>query len=159
MVYRKKLAIKTIKNINRGLVAHYPFDELVPEENQKFSSSSLIPGQKSATLYEPIINKIQPQKGFLIGEYTQMKLPDKLGWFDQTDPFTLSFSIYADHKDRESIVFGHCEQIRLGLKGYSFFINDNKLKFIIARSWPQNAIEIKTLQPISKKMESNHHYL
>ena len=80
-----------------------------------------------------------------------MKLPDKLGWFDQTDPFTLSFSIYADHKDRESIVFGHCEQIRLGLKGYSFFINDNKLKFIIARSWPQNAIEIETLQPISTK--------
>ena len=87
----------------------------------------------------------------MIGEYTQMKLPDKLGWFDQTDPFTLSFSIYADHKDRESIVFGHCEQIRLGLKGYSFFINDNKLKFIIARSWPQNAIEIETLQPISTK--------
>ena len=149
----KKLAIKQIKkNINRGLVAHYPFDELVPRGKTKsFSSSSLIPGQKSATLYEPIINKIQPQKGFLIGEYTQMKLPDKLGWFDQTDPFTLSFSIYADHKDRESIVFGHCEQIRLGLKGYSFFINDNKLKFIIARSWPQNAIEIETLQPISIK--------
>ena len=150
---KKKLAIKQIKkNINRGLVAHYPFDELVPRGKTKtFSSSSLIPGQKSATLYEPIINKIQPQKGFLIGEYTQMKLPDKLGWFDQTDPFTLSFSIYADHKDRESIVFGHCEQIRLGLKGYSFFINDNKLKFIIARSWPQNAIEIETLQPISTK--------
>ena len=149
----KKLAIKKIKkNINRGLLAHYPFDELVPRGKTKtFSSSSLIPGQKSATLYEPIINKIQPQKGFLIGEYTQMKLPDKLGWFDQTDPFTLSFSIYADHKDRESIVFGHCEQIRLGLKGYSFFINDNKLKFIIARSWPQNAIEIETLQPISIK--------
>ena len=149
----KKLAIKQIKkNINWGLVAHYPFDELVPRGKTKsFSSSSLIPGQKSATLYEPIINKIQPQKGFLIGEYTQMKLPDKLGWFDQTDPFTLSFSIYADHKDRESIVFGHCEQIRLGLKGYSFFINDNKLKFIIARSWPQNAIEIETLQPISIK--------
>ena len=149
----KKLAIKKIKkNINRGLLAHYPFDELVPRGKTKtFSSSSLIPGQKSATLYEPIINKIQPQKGFLIGEYTQMKLPDKLGWFDQTDPFTLSFSIYADHKDRESIVFGHCEQIRLGLKGYSFFINDNKLKFIIARSWPQNAIEIETLQPISTK--------
>ena len=80
-----------------------------------------------------------------------MKLPEKVGWFDQTDPFTLSFSIYADHEDQEAIVFGHCEQIRLGLKGYSFFINNNKLKFIIARSWPQNAIEIETLQPISAK--------
>lgn len=149
----KKAATQSIvKNLNKGLVAHYPFDEFIPKTKSKvFYSPSLIPGQKAATLSEPLIDKGQHQKGFLIDEYTQMKLPEKVGWFDQTDPFTLSFSIYADHKDQEAIVFGHCEQIRLGLKGYSFFINDNKLKFIIARSWPQNAIEIETLQPISTK--------
>lgn len=149
----KKAATQHIvKNINLGLVAHYPFDEFIPKTRSKtFYSPSRIRGQKAATLSEPIIDKEHNQKGFLIDEYTQMKLPEKIGWFDQTDPFTLSFSIYADHKDQESIVFGHCEQIRLGLKGYSFFISDNKLKFIMARSWPQNAIEIQTLQPISAK--------
>lgn len=149
----KKAATQHIvKNINLGLVAHYPFDEFIPKTRAKtFYSPSRIRGQKAATLSEPIIDKEHNQKGFLIDEYTQMKLPEKIGWFDQTDPFTISFSIYADHNDQESIVFGHCEQIRLGLKGYSFFISDNKLKFIMARSWPQNAIEIQTLQPISAK--------
>ena len=144
----KKAATQHIvKNINLGLVAHYPFDEFIPKTRAKtFYSPSRIRGQKAATLSEPIIDKEHNQKGFLIDEYTQMKLPEKIGWFDQTDPFTISFSIYADHNDQESIVFGHCEQIRLGLKGYSFFISDNKLKFIMARSWPQNAIEIQTLQ-------------
>ena len=86
-----------------------------------------------------------------IRDSTNLKLPEKVGWFDQTDPFTLSFSMYADHKDEKAIIFGHCEQIRLGLKGYSFFINEDKLKFVIARSWPQNAIEIETLNPIVSK--------
>ena len=149
----KKAATQHIvKNINLGLVAHYPFDEFIPKTRAKtFYSPSRIRGQKAATLFEPIIDKERNQNGFLIDEYTQMKLPEKIGWFDQTDPFTLSFSIYADHKDQEAIVFSHCEQIRLGLKGYSFFINDNKLKFVMARSWPQNAIEIETLQPVASK--------
>ena len=126
---KKKLATQhVLKNINRGLVAHYPFDKFVPKEkSKKFYSPSLLSQQKAAILSEPIIDRGYNQRGFLIDEYTQMKLPEKVGWFDQTDPFTLSFSIYADHEDQEAIVFGHCEQIRLGLKGYSFFINNNKL--------------------------------
>lgn len=141
-----------VKNVNKGLVAHYPFDEFRFKSKSKlYYSPSIVPGQKAATLSEPLIKKGHKNKGFFIDEYTQMKLPKKVGWFDQTDPFTLSFSIYADHKGQEAIIFGHCEQIRLGLKGYSFYINDNKLKFIMARSWPQNAIEIETLEPISPK--------
>ncbi len=148
---KKEAAQYIVKNIKNGLVAHYPFDEFIPKANSKlFYSPSRIPGQKAAILSEPIIDKFQ-YDGFFVDEYTNMKLPEKVGWFDQTDPFTLSFSMYADHKDEEAIIFGHCEQIRLGLKGYSFFINEDKLKFVIARSWPQNAIEIETLNPIVSK--------
>jgi len=149
----KEKAIKdVVKNINKGLVAHYPFDDFRSKGTSKsFSSPSRIRGQKAATLSEPIITEGHINKGFFIDEFTQMKLPKKVGWFDQTDPFSLSFSIYADHKDQEAIIFGHCEQIRLGLKGYSFFINDNKLKFVMARSWPQNAIEVETIKPIAPK--------
>ena len=148
---KKEAAQYIVKNLNNGLVAHYPFDEFIPKANSKlFYSPSRIPGQKAAILSEPIIDKFQ-YDGFFMDEYTNMKLPEKVGWFDQTDSFTLSFSMYADHKDEEAIIFGHCEQIRLGLKGYSFFINEDKLKFVIARSWPQNAIEIETLNPIASK--------
>ena len=149
---KKEATQHLVKNLNIGLVAYYPFDEFIPKAKSKvFHSPSRIFGQKAAILSEPLINMGQHGKGFFMDEYTNMKLPEKIGWFDQTDPFSLSFSIYADHKDQEAIIFGHCEQIRLGLKGYSFFINDNKLKFIMARSWPQNAIEIETLKPVSYK--------
>ena len=149
---KKEATQHLVKNHNTGLVAHYPFDEFIPKAKSKvFYSPSRIRGQKAATLSEPIINKDQYAVGFFMDEYTNMKLPEKVGWFDQTDPFTLSFSINADHIDQEAIIFGHCEQIRLGLKGYSFFINDNKLKFVMARSWPQNAIEIETLKQIASK--------
>jgi hypothetical protein len=149
---QKSAAIQSItNNLNKGLVAYYPFDTFIPKTANTFYSPSGILGQKSATLSEPLIGEGPKNKGFFINEFTQMKLPKKVGWFDQTDPFTLSFSVFADHEDQEAIIFGHCEQIRLGLKGYSFFINDNKLKFIMARSWPQNAIEVETTEPIANK--------
>ena len=138
-------------NINSGLVAHYPFDAFLQKTKTSYLSPSGIVGQKPATLSEPIIGAGHQEKGLFINEFTQMKLPEKVGWFDQTDPFTLSFSVYADHKDRQAIIFSHAEQIRLGLKGYSLLIDDNRLKFIIARSWPQNAIEVETSDPITPK--------
>ena len=51
-----------------------------------------------------------------------MVLPKGVGNFDQTDPFSLSFSLFPSEKNTDAMVFGHCEQIRLGLKGYSLFI-------------------------------------
>lgn len=150
---QKKGAVRDmLKNLSNGLVAHYTFDEFQRSDASKlYYSPSKLPGQKPARLSEPIIDQRPTEDGFFVGEFTQMTLPEKVGWFDQTDPFTLSFSIFPEHQDQESMVFGHCEQIRLGLKGYSLFINNAKLKFIMARSWPQNAIEVETKEPIPLK--------
>ena len=80
-------------------------------------------------------------QGLFVSEFTEMTLPKNVGKFDQTDPFSLSFSIFPDGKYKDAMIFGHCEQIRIGLKGYSLFLNENKLKFIIARSWPHGSGE------------------
>ncbi len=38
----------------------------------------------------------------------------------------------------------HNEELRLGLKGYSVHLVDNRLRVIMAHSYPNNAIQITT---------------
>jgi len=141
----KKVFSDIEKSSKDGLIAYYPFDNFFQEaEGEKFISPPVISKLKPAFIKEPIIKKGRSSQGLFIGEYTEMVLPKGVGNFDQTDPFSLSFSLFPSEENTDAMIFGHCEQIRLGLKGYSLFIKENKLKFIIARSWPQNAIEIES---------------
>ena len=138
-----------IKHTENTLVAYYPFDNFYPLANgKKFNSEAGLSGLEPASIKEPHIKKGWKNQGLFVSEFTEMTLPKNVGKFDQTDPFSLSFSIFPDGKYKDAMIFGHCEQIRIGLKGYSLFLNENKLKFIIARSWPQNAIEIETKSTI-----------
>ena len=138
-----------IKHAENALIAYYPFDNFYPLANgKKFHSEAGLSGLKPASIKEPLIKKGSKNQGLFVSEFTEMTLPKNVGKFDQTDPFSLSFSIFPDGKYKDAMIFGHCEQIRIGLKGYSLFLNENKLKFIIARSWPQNAIEIETKSTI-----------
>src|SRR5690606_32321278 len=52
-------------------------------------------------------------------------------------------------------LFYHCEDLRLGLKGYSLYLEDNRLTFIMAFSWPTNAIQVKTKDAIPEKEWTN----
>ena len=141
----KKAISEIIKHTENGLVAYYPFDNFYPQANGKnFKSTAGLKGLKPASIKEPQVKKGWKNQGLFVNEFTEMALPKNVGRFDQTDPFSLSFSMFPDGQYEDAMVFGHCEQIRIGLKGYSLFLNKNKLKFIIARSWPQNAIEIET---------------
>jgi len=139
------------KNKDRGLVAFYPFDKFRKKSDKKFLSPSGLSYNIEAKINEPEIKNGYKNKGLFINEFTNLTLPKKVGWFDQTDPFSISLALYPENHYDKAIIFSHCEQIRLGLKGYSLFIKNNKLNFIIARSWPQNAIEIETIDPIPEK--------
>src|SRR5690606_26143055 len=59
--------------------------------------------------------------------------------------------IYPAQNYPDAGVFYHCEDLRLGLKGYSLKLENNKLQFIIAHSYPQNSIQISTVQPTKEK--------
>ena len=133
------------------MVAFYPFDKFRKKSDKKFLSPSGLSSNIEAKINEPEIKNGYKNKGLFINEFTNLTLPKKVGWFDQTDPFSISLALYPENRYDKAIIFSHCEQIRLGLKGYSLFIKNNKLNFIIARSWPQNAIEIETIDPIPEK--------
>ncbi|NHE57168.1 DUF1553 domain-containing protein [Cyclobacterium plantarum] len=142
------------QGLKKGLQVAYDFDNLRPEANQKvFKSPGLVPQTAPAIIREPDIR--EGANGVFINDFTTLSLPDKVGWFDQTDPFTVSLSVYPDTLYKEAVLFTHCEDIRLGLKGYSLFLEDNKLNFIMAFSWPSNALQVKSKEPIPVKKWSD----
>lgn len=148
---RKNLKDNLQKGLRKGLVAKLNFDNFFPKDAKTLSTKSGNSNGKMASVKEPELKKGVSGKAVFFNDYTAITLPEKIGWFDQSDPFTVSISAFPDTLYEEASLFTHCEETRLGLKGYSMHLEDNHLKFIIARSWPSNAIQVKTKNPIPEK--------
>ncbi len=143
------------ENYRNKLDAHYSFDKLIPQGNKKCIGSNSVSNGKPVRIKEPDIKKGAKNNGIFLNDYTTIKLPERVGWFDQTDPFTISISVFPDIDYEEAGLFYHCEDIRLGLNGYSLFLENNHPKFIMAQSWPTNAIQVKTKKAIPIKEWTN----
>lgn len=144
------------QQLRKGLVSYYPLDKLLPQANAgMFDSPNAVPGGKPIKIKEPDIADGAKNQGIFLNDYTTLTLPERVGWFDHTDPFSLSLAVYPDKVYEEAGLLYHCEDIRLGLKGYSLYVEDNRLKFIMAYSWPTNAIQVETVDPIPAKEWTN----
>jgi hypothetical protein len=176
-VVNPEITLNNLSNqLNNSLIAHYPFEQIKEEvmvqkptivkktDTKKKAEIGKKPEKKvetvlkspeisdktqPLTIREPNLKKGRKGNGLFLSEFTNVVLPEKLGWFEHTMPFSTSISIYPDTLYPEANIFSHAEEIRLGLKGYSLFLENNKLKFIIAHSWPQNAIHLVTKKPIA----------
>ena len=104
---------------------------------------------------EPDLAEGYAGQAVFLNDYTRINLPKGVGRFDRTDPFTVSLAVYPDTLYSETGVFYHCENLRLGLKGYSLHLDKNHLRFIISHSWPQNALQVSTEQSLKVKQWSH----
>lgn len=148
--------LKVLRTKNReGLIVDYSFDNLVGTGNKQYIGKNSISNGKPAKIKEPDIKKGVKGKAVFLNDYTTINLPEKVGWYDVTDPFSVALSLFPDKEYEEAGIFYHCEDIRLGLNGYSFFLEDNRPKFILAQSWPTNAIQVKAKKAIPEKEWSN----
>lgn len=138
--------------IERSETAYYPFDQLESTENDKVfrSQNQKNPGLP-AELVEPIHKEGFKGKALYVSDYNRIKLGDKLGWYDRTDDFSFQLQLKPDTVYEEVGILWHSEDLRLGLKGYSLHLVDNKVRFIMAMSWPQNAIQITSKASIEPK--------
>lgn len=143
------------KNYNEGLVVDYSFDKLIRADKKRFNCQNVFGDGRPAVVNEPDIKGGAKGNGIFINDYTTIQLPEKVGWYDFVDPFTVSLSLFPDKVYEEAGIFYHCEDLRLGLNGYSFYLEDNKPKFVIAQSWPTNAIQIIAKEPLPEKEWSN----
>ncbi|WKN29704.1 DUF1553 domain-containing protein [Porifericola rhodea] len=135
----------------RALTAYYPLDHFEEKEKGTAHSPNLLNRGQAATLKEAIIKDGVKGKAFFVSDYNSLVLGDKVGWYERTQPFSVDLWVYTDTVYEEAGVFTHCEDLRLGLKGYSLYLRENKLQFIIAHSWPQNAIELVSEQALPAK--------
>jgi len=146
----------SLKNgLGNGLQSDLSFDRFIAKGDNWFHSPDKAGMKKPAMVKEPDVKTGVDGDAIFFNDYTIVRLSEKTGWFDQSDPFTVSADLYPDINYEEAAIFTHCEETRLGLKGYSIHLEKNHLKFIMARSWPTNAIQVKTKNPISEKEWSN----
>lgn len=143
------------KSYTKELVVDYDFDELIAKSPKKFLGANTVPNGRPVRVNEPDIKKGAKGKGIFLNDFTTIRLPEKVGWFDQTDPFTISIAVYPDTEYEEAGLFYHCEDLRLGLNGYSFYLENNRPKFVIAQSWPTNAIQVKAKEAIPVREWTN----
>ena len=137
--------------LKKGLVAYLHFEDFKRIDAKLLHTPTNAGNTATTKVREPEIRKGANGKGIFLNDYTKITLPKKTGWFDQSDPFTVSLSVYPDTLYEEASLFTHCEGMRLGLKGYSLHLENNHPKFIMAKSWPTNAIQVKTKHPITEK--------
>ncbi len=149
------LQIELNEGLNKGKVADFNFNQYKLIEKKKYNTPNITGNRKPALVNEPKVVNVESGKALFFDDYTTVTLPKKLGWFDQSDPFTISLSLYPETIYEDAAVFTHCEEKRLGLKGYSLYLEDNHLKFVLSRSWPTNAIQVKTKEPIATKKWNN----
>ncbi len=149
------LQIELNEGLKKGKVADFNFNQYKLIGKKKYNTPNITGNRKPALVNEPKVVNVESGKALFFDDYTTVTLPKKLGWFDQSDPFTFSLSLYPETIYEDAAVFTHCEEKRLGLKGYSLYLEDNHLKFVLSRSWPTNAIQVKTKEPIATKKWNN----
>ena len=148
----QKLNPSTVKSgIQDAQVAHYSFDRVSNIKGDTWTSPEQLRKEESATLVRPVMGKGKKGKAFYITDYNSGKLGEKVGWYDRTDPFSLDFWVYLDTLYPEAGILTHCEDLRLGYKGYSLHVKNNRLTAIMAHSWPQNAIQVTTFDTLPSK--------
>lgn len=136
-------------NLDKGLQAYYTFDKFsIKDEKTKATPNTV---GKEAVLKEVKVVEGMRGKAIEQNEFSRLSFPKKLGWFERNNAFTVSLAINPDTVYEEVGVFYHSENLRLGLKGYTALLEDNHLRFIIAHTWPQNSIEIRTDKPLKVK--------
>ncbi len=122
------------KGLQKGLVAAVDFDRFTARNEKTVTTPNKSGHRRPVVLNEPEVRNGRHGKGVFFNDYSTITLPEKVGWFDQSDPFTIAIAVHPDGNYEETTIYTHCQQNRLGLKGYSMHLENNHLKFIIARS-------------------------
>ncbi len=148
---RTTLSEQLTSGIDLSPQVYYSFDELRGQSDGKTYLSSDQIGGKPAQVKEPEPGPGEQGQAVYLNDYTTIVLPEKKGWFERTDPFSISLSVYPDTLYEEAGIFYHCEDFRLGLKGYSLYLDNNRLRFVIAHSWPENALQVRTNKALPQR--------
>lgn len=149
---QNKVTRETVgKQIHKSLVAHYPFDGVLKGSGKTILTPNTVAPGQPAECTDPVWKPGVKGSAYFVNDYNSVKLGHAIGWHERTEPFSVSLWINPNTVYPDAGIFYHCEDLRLGLKGYSLKLADNRLRFIIAHSYPQNSIQVTTRDPVPEK--------
>ncbi|MEM9258321.1 MAG: DUF1549 domain-containing protein, partial [Bacteroidota bacterium] len=123
---------------------YLPFDQVVQTVDHSFSSPLYGSETSSVSIQRDKFAQGRSGQALFYQDGTDLILPDSIGWHERHEPFSLGFSVRVDSSYEEAGLLMHCEVERLGTKGWSVHLENNHLRFLLAHSWPSNAIEVRT---------------
>lgn len=147
MITREELE----KQVSKDLVAYYPFDEVKTGPENKILTPNMVNSRQPAECRDPVLKPGVKGNAYFVNDYNSIRLGHKIGWHERTEPFSVALWINPHTVYPDAGIFYHCEDLRIGYKGYSLRLADNKLQFIIAHSYPQNAIQVSTVDAVPPK--------
>ncbi|MCF0074096.1 DUF1553 domain-containing protein [Dyadobacter sp. CY261] len=139
------------KQISKGMVAYYPFDKASTGADKKTTTPNALNHSQPAQCNELILKPGVKGNAYFVSDYNSIKLGHNIGWHERTEPFSVELWIKPNTIYPDAGIFYHCEDLRVGYKGYSLRLADNKLQFIIAHSYPQNSIQVSTVAAVPKQ--------
>ncbi|MCB0687269.1 MAG: DUF1553 domain-containing protein [Saprospiraceae bacterium] len=149
---KERSSVASVKSYSKNDLSRSTEKKLVSYTTFEKISDNKVVDEKSRSekgkVIQPHLGPGFSGKGFYVDDYNYVLLGDKIGWYDRTDPFAVSLWLRPNHHYREAGIFTHCEDLRLGYKGYSLHLENNHLRFIMAFSWPTNAIEVTTIDSL-----------
>ncbi|MEM6700454.1 MAG: DUF1549 domain-containing protein, partial [Bacteroidota bacterium] len=142
------------ESIEQSTTAHHAFDEVTSKKvngKEKITSPNEKNKELPATLREPILKKGFKGSAFYVSDYNRVKLGNKIGWYDRTDDFSFQLYVKPDTIYGAVGLLWHSEGLRIGRKGYSLHLKDNRVQFMMSKTWPQNALQVTTKTAIAPK--------
>lgn len=150
--HKKSISAETLQNrLSRATVAHYSLDTFDPKGKNRYESKEERNKEKPASFHQPVINSGKKGNAFFVSDYNSAALGKKVGWYERTDSFSLQLWVYPDVVYDDTHILWHCEDLRLGLKGYTLKLKENKPSFVMSHSWPQNALEVTANTALPEK--------
>ncbi|WP_236974282.1 DUF1553 domain-containing protein [Membranihabitans maritimus] len=138
-------------SVNKSLTNYYPLDKVISSQKGESIIIDALNTNKPGSVKDPLFRPGVKGNAFFVTEYNTLSFGKQVGWNERTEPFSVEFWVYPDTVYEDVGVFYHCEDLRLGLKGYSLFLQNNHLQFRMAHSYPQNAIQVTSTEPIPAK--------
>ncbi|MEM6633697.1 MAG: DUF1553 domain-containing protein, partial [Bacteroidota bacterium] len=133
----------------RGAVAHYSLDMTL--------KNSLNPRQKPNMQREfskkEVPNYIEGHKGngLSLGGDAWLNCDD-VGIFKRSDAFSIGLWVNLPESLEEGVIFHKNKGSALhSYRGYHLYLKDNKLEWVMARTWPENAIIEQTLEEVPRE--------
>ncbi len=135
---------------DEGLLAHFPFEKKSGKSynNSVQKNYKAVVGLANSDTPPQSINAKKGKGLEFVGE-SFIELTDSLGWFERNEAFSISLWLNILNEEAEGPIFSRSGGLMNGNRGYDCFLQeDHTLKVSMNQVWPDNSIEIETLNPL-----------